>query len=97
MADRTYKLIELVGVSENSYAEATQNAVKKASESLKGLSWFEVSEMRGVIADGRVSEFQVKLKVGFRLLDGDDLGAEVIPVRTARRRMRAVRRGSRVR
>lgn len=70
---RTYKLIELVGVSNESYANATQNAVKKAGETLRGLGWFQVTELRGLIQDGEISEYQVTLKVGFRLLDSDNL------------------------
>ena len=76
MADsdpRTYKLIELVGVSNVSYAEATKNAVSRASETLRGLGWFQVTELRGLIEDGKISEYQVTVKVGFRLLDRDQL------------------------
>ena len=67
MSDKTYKLIELVGVSENSIEEAIQNAVSRANQTLKNLDWFEVVEARGMIQDGKVNEFQVKIKVGFRL------------------------------
>jgi flavin-binding protein dodecin len=67
MSDKTYKLIELVGVSENSIEEAIQNAVARASQTLKNLDWFEVIEARGMIQDGTVNQFQVKIKVGFRL------------------------------
>lgn len=65
--ERTYKLIELVGISEKNYEEAIQNAVKKASQTLQGLSWFEVVELRGRIVDDHVAEFQAKLKVAFRV------------------------------
>lgn len=67
--NRTYKLIELVGVSTESYADATQNAVKRASATLRGLGWFQVAELRGLIQDGKISEYQVTLKIGFRLSD----------------------------
>ena len=73
MPDKTYKLIELVGVSDKSVQQAIRNAVTKASRSLKGLDWFEVTEVRGLVKKGQVSEFQVKLKVGFRLLGDDEL------------------------
>ena len=72
MADQdtqTYKLIELVGVSPTSYADATTNAVARASETLRGLGWFQVTELRGLIEDGRISEYQATVKVGFRILD----------------------------
>ncbi len=73
MPDRTYKLIELVGVSERSTDEAIRNALARASQSLKGLDWFEVTEMRGVIQEGKVSQFQVKMKVGFRIMSEEEL------------------------
>ena len=65
----TYKLIQLVGVSKESYADATQNAVKRAGTTLRGLGWFQVAERRGLIQDGEISEYQVTLKIGFRLSD----------------------------
>jgi len=72
MDARTYKLIELVGISNESYSEATKNAIARASETLRGLGWFEVTELRGLIQDGEISEYQVTLKVGFRLEEGKD-------------------------
>lgn len=68
MPEKTYKLIELVGVSETSIEDAIQSAIARANQTLKNLDWFEVSEARGLIQDGKVNQFQVKLKVGFRLL-----------------------------
>lgn len=67
--DRTYKIIELVGASDKSYEDAIQNAIIKAAESLKALSWFEVVQMRGAINNGKVTEYQVVLKVGFKLVN----------------------------
>ena len=75
MPDKTYKLIELVGVSDNSVQEAIRNAIGRAAQSLKGLDWFEVTEVRGLVKDGQVAQFQVKLKVGFHLLTEEDLKA----------------------
>jgi flavin-binding protein dodecin len=72
MPSRTYKIIDLVGVSNESYSEATKNAIARASETLRGLGWFEVSELRGLIQDGKISEYQVTVKLGFRLEDGTD-------------------------
>jgi dodecin len=63
----TYKVIELVGTSPVSFAEAVKAAVAEASKSVRNMSWFEVVEERGRIADGQVAEFQVTIKVGFRL------------------------------
>ncbi len=65
--ERTYKKIEIVGSSEKSFAEATKNAVAKACQSLRHVDWFEVSEMRGLVEKGTVKEFQVTVKIGFRL------------------------------
>jgi dodecin len=70
---KTYKLIELVGVSERSTEDAIQNALAQASQTLKGLAWFQVTEMRGLIEEGKVSQFQVTLKIGFRVLSEDEL------------------------
>ena len=67
MEDKIYKLIELVGVSSVSVEDAIQNAISRANQTLKNLDWFEVNETRGLIQDGKVNQFQVKLKVGFRL------------------------------
>ena len=74
MADsdpRTYKLIELVGTSPVSYAEATKNAIERAGETLRGLGWFQVTELRGLLEESTIAEYQVTLKVGFRVLDRD--------------------------
>jgi len=67
MSNHIYKKIELVGSSPNSIEEAVQNAIAKASQSLRNLRWFEVVETRGQIEDGRVAHWQVTLKVGFTL------------------------------
>lgn len=69
MSAHTYKLVELVGSSPNSVDEAIRNAIEKASHSIRHMDWFETTEIRGHIADGKVAHFQVKLKVGFRLED----------------------------
>jgi dodecin len=68
MEEKTYKLIELVGVSSKSIEDAIQSAVSRANQTLKNLDWFEVTETRGLIQEGKINQFQVKLKVGFRLL-----------------------------
>ncbi len=67
MEEKTYKLIELVGVSSKSIEDAIQSAVSRANQTLKNLDWFEVTETRGLIQEGKINQFQVKLKVGFRL------------------------------
>jgi flavin-binding protein dodecin len=71
MADRTYRVTEIVGSSPDSLHQAIRNGVARANQTLRNLEWFEVTEIRGQIADGAVAHFQVGLKVGFRLEDGD--------------------------
>ena len=63
----TYKTIELVGTSPVSFAEAVQVAVTEASATVRHMDWFQVVEQRGRIADGKVQEFQVTLKIGFKI------------------------------
>ena len=63
----TYKLVTVVGTSANSYEQALERAIQDASGSLRNLSWFEVKEQRGAIKDGKVSEYQIKVDVGFRV------------------------------
>jgi flavin-binding protein dodecin len=67
MAEPTHKKVEVVGTSSKSFSEAADNAIKKASETLQNLEWFEVTEMSGRVGDGRVSQYQVTMKIGFRL------------------------------
>jgi len=63
----TYKKVEIVGTSPVSFEEATKAAVAEASNTIRQMGWFEVTEMRGMIKDGTVAEFQVVLKIGFRI------------------------------
>ncbi len=65
--DKTFKKIELVGISEKSFEDAISNAVARASKTIHGLSWFEVTEQHGKIVNGAVTEYQVILKVAFKL------------------------------
>jgi dodecin len=67
MSDKVYKKIELVGCSAESIEKAVATALAKASESLHGLSWFELKEVRGSIRDGQPSEWQVTVLAGFKL------------------------------
>ena len=67
MSDATYKSIELVGTSPESFEDAVESAVRRASETMRDLRWFEVVEHRGHIEDGAVTEWQAKVKVWFHL------------------------------
>ena len=73
MPNRTYKLEEIVGLSETSTDDAIRNAIARASETLHGLDWFEVVESRGTIQNGSVAQFQVTLKIGFRIMTPEEL------------------------
>jgi len=69
MTDRTYRVTEIVGTSPESVQQAVRNGIGRASQTLRHLDWFEVTEIRGQIVDGEVQHFQVSMKVGFRLED----------------------------
>jgi dodecin len=70
MPDKTYKIVDVVGVSDESIHQAIRNAVKKASQTLRNIDWFEVQNIRGAVSSKGEPEFQVTLKIGFRL-EGD--------------------------
>jgi hypothetical protein len=63
----TYKVIQLVGTSAVSFAEAAKSAVAEASKTIRHMDWFEVVNERGTVVKGKVAEFQVTLKVGFKI------------------------------
>ena len=66
--DRVYKKIEVIGTSTSSIESAIQAAVNRAHATLEKVSWFEVQEIRGHIDDdGKISEYQVLLKIAFKL------------------------------
>ncbi|MDQ2804080.1 MAG: dodecin family protein [Pseudomonadota bacterium] len=69
MAEQVYKLVELVGTSQDSMSDAIDNAIERAASTLRSLSWFEVTQMRGSIEDGTIKSYQVTLKAGFMLED----------------------------
>ena len=67
MVDHVYKKIEIVGSSPNGFEEAVQNALARAQKTVRNMRWFEVTETRGYIDEGKVLEWQVTLKIGFTL------------------------------
>jgi dodecin len=67
MPEHVYKVVELVGSSEESVSKAIDRAIEKAALTLRHLGWFEVMNVRGHIEDGKVSHYQVTIKAGFRL------------------------------
>jgi len=67
MSQNVYKLIELTGTSTVSMEDAVQNAINRASKTVRQMRWFEVIETRGAIRDNAVAEWQVTVKIGFAL------------------------------
>jgi len=67
--DHVYKLLELTGSSTKSSDDAVQNAIAKASKTVRSMQWFQVTETRGHIEGGRIAHWQVTVKVGFTLED----------------------------
>lgn len=67
MSDHVYKSIELTGSSPDGVEAAIQRALGRASKTLRNMRWFEVISVRGHLDGGKVSHYQVTLKVGFTL------------------------------
>jgi flavin-binding protein dodecin len=71
--DHTYKITEIVGSSAEGIDDAIKNGIGRAAKTLRNLDWFEVTDIRGAMNDGAIAWYQVSMKVGFRLDDGDEL------------------------
>ena len=69
MANRTYRVTEIVGTSPEGVDAAIRNGLHRAAQTLRHMDWFEVTEIRGQLRDGEVAHYQVGMKVGFRLED----------------------------
>lgn len=67
--EKLYRITEVVGTSEESVQQAIRNAVRRAKETLRNVDWFEATEIRGTAVDGEgdVEQFQVTVRIGFRL------------------------------
>ncbi|MFC5667010.1 dodecin [Kitasatospora misakiensis] len=72
MSEHVYRVTEIVGSSTESIDAAIRNGVDRASRTLRNLDWFEVTQVRGHLAEGRIQHYQVGLKIGFRLDDDED-------------------------
>jgi flavin-binding protein dodecin len=70
MANHVYRVTEIVGTSPDGLEAAIAAGIDRAAQTLHGLNWFEVTEIRGHLVDGQVAHYQVGMKVGFRI-DGD--------------------------
>ncbi|MFZ3572974.1 dodecin [Streptomyces sp. BH097] len=71
MSNHTYRVTEIVGTSHEGVDEAVRNGIARASQTVRNLDWFEVTQVRGQIVEGQVEHWQVGLKLGFRLEDDD--------------------------
>jgi flavin-binding protein dodecin len=71
MAEHVYKMIELVGSSSESSDEAARRAIEQAAKSIRSMRWCEVVETRAHIENQKIAHWQVKLKVGFTIEDGE--------------------------
>ncbi|MET8894172.1 dodecin [Streptomyces albogriseolus] len=71
MSNHTYRVTEIVGTSTDGVDAAVRNGIERASQTLRHLDWFEVTQVRGQIEEGRIAHYQVGLKVGFRLEETD--------------------------
>jgi flavin-binding protein dodecin len=71
MANRTYRVTEIVGTSPDGIDQAVRNGISRAAQTLRHLDWFEVTQIRGQVADQDVSHVQVTMKLGFRLEDDE--------------------------
>ena len=69
MADHIYRVAEIVGTSPDGVDAAIRNAVSRANQTLRNMDWFEMTEIRGHLTDGQVADWQVTVKIGFRLDD----------------------------
>ena len=67
MSDHVYKKIEVVGSSPSGFEEAIKNALARAEKTVRNVRWFEVTETRGDVENGKVGHWQVTLKIGFTL------------------------------
>lgn len=69
MSNHVYKVSEIVGSSPDGLQHAITNAITTTAQSVRNLDWFEVTEIRGHLVDGAVADWQVGVKIGFRVDD----------------------------
>jgi flavin-binding protein dodecin len=67
LSNHTYSISEIVGTSNEGVDAAVRNGIAEAGKTLRHLDWFEVKEIRGHLANGEVADWQVTIKLGFRL------------------------------
>lgn len=67
--DHVYRKTEIVGSSRESMSDAIEKGIERAAQTIRHVEWFEVTEIRGHVEDGKVGHYQVSLNVGFRVDD----------------------------
>ena len=67
MSNHVYKTLELTGSSPTGIEDAVKSAIAKAHETVRNIQWFNVTETREHVVDGKVAHWQVTLKIGFTL------------------------------
>jgi flavin-binding protein dodecin len=70
MAEGVIKVIELVGVSSQSWSDAARRAVEEASKTIRGITGVDVVQSTATVEDGKISEYHVNVKIAFRLERG---------------------------
>ncbi|CAM5607798.1 MULTISPECIES: dodecin [Streptomyces] len=71
MSNHTYRVTDIVGTSPDGVDQAIRNGIARASQTLRNLDWFEVTDVRGQLDGGDIAHWQVTMKVGFRLEDSE--------------------------
>ncbi|KUL24753.1 dodecin [Streptomyces regalis] len=71
MSNHTYRVTDIVGTSPEGVDRAIRNGIERASQTLRNLDWFEVTEVRGQLDNGQIAHWQVTMKVGFRLEEAE--------------------------
>lgn len=67
MSDRVYKKIRVTGCSGESYEKAIRTALAKSGQTVHGIAWFEVTELRGAVGEGGAVEWQATVDVAFKV------------------------------
>jgi dodecin len=67
MSEQVYKHIEITGTSSTTIEDAVNNALARAGKTVRQMRWFEITEMRGAVDEDHVSQWQVTIKLGFKL------------------------------
>jgi flavin-binding protein dodecin len=69
MSEHVYRVTELVGTSQESIEDAIRTGITRANQTVRNIDWFEVTEIRGYVREGRLNHYQVGMKLGFKLED----------------------------